>query len=123
MFKFVAIFLGGGLGATCRYLMTLACSKFCNYFPIGTLSVNIIGSFIMGFGFLLFMEKIDISNEFKLLLTVGFCGGLTTFSTFSLDVWNMFFAGEILKAVLYILLSIILSLGALFAGVIIAKQF
>lgn len=123
MFKFIAIFIGGGLGATGRYLTTLACSKICACFPLGTLSVNIIGSFIMGFGFLLFMEKISVPNEFILFLTVGFCGGLTTFSTFSLDVWNMFFAGEFLKAALYILLSIILSLGALFAGVMVAKQF
>lgn len=123
MFKFIAIFIGGGLGATGRYLTTLACSKICACFPLGTLSVNIIGSFIMGFGFLLFTEKISVPNEFKLFLTVGFCGGLTTFSTFSLDVWNMFFAGEFLKAALYILLSIILSLGALFAGVMVAKQF
>ena len=123
MFKFIAIFIGGGLGATGRYLTTLACSKICACFPLGTLSVNIIGSFIMGFGFLLFMEKISVPNVFKLFLTVGFCGGLTTFSTFSLDVWNMFFAGEFLKAALYILLSIILSLGALFAGVMVAKQF
>ena len=123
MFKFIAIFIGGGLGATGRYLTTLACSKICACFPLGTLSVNIIGSFIMGFGFLLFMEKISVPNEFKLFLTVGFCGGLTTFSTFSLDVWNMFFSGEFLKAALYILLSIILSLGALFAGVMVAKQF
>ena len=123
MFKFIAIFIGGGLGATGRYLTTLACSNICACFPLGTLSVNIIGSFIMGFGFLLFMEKISVPNEFKLFLTVGFCGGLTTFSTFSLDVWNMFFAGEFLKAALYILLSIILSLGAFFAGVMVAKQF
>ena len=123
MFKFIAIFIGGGLGATGRYLTTLACSKICACFPLGTLSVNIIGSFIMGFCFLKKKKKISVPNEFKLFLTVGFCGGLTTFSTFSLDVWNMFFAGEFLKAALYILLSIILSLGALFAGVMVAKQF
>ena len=123
MFKFIAIFLGGGLGATARYLTGLGCSKLCSSFPLETLSVNIIGSFIMGFGFLLFMEKISVPNEFKLFLTVGFCGGLTTFSTFSLDVWNMFFAGEFLKALTYILLSLFLSLGALFAGVMVAKQF
>ena len=123
MFKFIAIFLGGGLGTTARYLTGLGCSRLCSSFPLGTLSVNIIGSFIMGLGFLLFMEKISVPNEFKLFLTVGFCGGLTTFSTFSLDVWNMFFAGEFLKALIYILLSLFLSLGALFAGVTVAKQF
>ena len=123
MLKLLAIFLGGGFGATSRYLTGLACSKLSSCFPLGTLSVNIIGSFIMGFGFLLFMEKVNVPNELKLFLTVGFCGGLTTFSTFSLDVWNMFFAGEFLKAALYIILSLILSLAALLAGVMVAKQF
>ncbi len=123
MLKFIAIFFGGGLGAYMRYLTGLLCSKTCVHFPLGTLCVNITGSFIMGFGFLLFLEKVNVPNELKLFLTVGFCGGLTTFSTFSLDIWNMFFEGEFLKAALYILLSIALSLGALFAGVTVAKQF
>ena len=123
MLKLTAIFLGGGLGAASRYLATAACSKLCGTFPLGTLGVNVAGSFIMGFIFLLFMEKISVPDELKLFLTVGFCGGLTTFSSFSLDVWNMFYAGEFIKAVLYVLLSLVLSVGALFAGVMVAKQF
>ena len=123
MLKLTAIFLGGGLGAASRYLATAACSKLCGTFPLGTLGVNVAGSFIMGFIFLLFMEKISVPDELKLFLTVGFCGGLTTFSSFSLDVWNMFCAGEFIKAALYVLLSLILSVGALFAGVMVAKQF
>ncbi len=77
----------------------------------------------MGFGFYMFLEKIAVPNEVKLFLTVGFCGGLTTFSTFSLDVWNLFLSGEIYKAILYIILSLILSVGALALGVLVAKQF
>ena len=123
MIKFLAIFFGGGLGALLRYSIELLCSKACLSFPLGTLSVNIIGSFIMGFGFSMFLEKIAAPNEVKLFLTVGFCGGLTTFSTFSLDVWNLFLSGEIYKAILYIILSLILSVGALALGVLVAKQF
>ncbi len=123
MVKFLAIFFGGGLGALLRYSVGLLCSKICSSFPLGTLSVNILGSFIMGFGFFMFLEKIAVPSEVKLFLTVGFCGGLTTFSTFSLDVWNLFLSGEIYKAVLYIILSLILSVGALALGVLVAKQF
>ena len=123
MVKFLAIFFGGGLGALLRYSIGLLCSKVYSSFPLGTLSVNIIGSFIMGFGFFMFLEKVAVPNEVKLFLTVGFCGGLTTFSTFSLDVWNLFLSGEIYKAILYIILSLILSVGALALGVLVAKQF
>lgn len=77
----------------------------------------------MGFGFALFLQKTHIPNEVKLLLTVGFCGGLTTFSTFALDIWNLFLDGEIFKGIIYLLLNVILSIIALGAGVLIAKQF
>ncbi len=123
MIKFLAIFLGGGLGALLRYTTGLFCSRVCSFFPLGTLSVNIIGSFIMGFGYFLFLEKVSVPTEVKLFLTVGFCGGLTTFSTFSLDVWNLFLGGEIVKGLLYVLLSFGLSIAALAAGVMFAKQF
>lgn len=100
MVKFFAIFIGGGLGAFLRYLAGSAFSKVSPFFPAGTLFVNILGSFIIGLGYVLFLEKVNAPDEFKLFLTVGFCGGLTTFSTFSLDVWNFFCLGGILQSVL-----------------------
>ena len=123
MVKFFAIFIGGGLGAFLRYLAGSAFSKVSPFFPAGTLFVNLLGSFIIGLGYVLFLEKVNAPDEFKLFLTVGFCGGLTTFSTFSLDVWNFFASGEFYRAFLYMLLSVILSICALAAGVLIAKQF
>ena len=83
MFNIFAIFLGGGLGSVLRYLANL-------YIPMPTLFVNILGSFIIGFLYVILVDKVEISNQLKLALTVGFCGGLTTFSTFSLELFKMF---------------------------------
>ena len=124
MLNVLAVFLGGGIGAVLRYLTGVLFVQYLKFhLPLPTFVVNVVGCFILGFVYVLCLEKFQLNPALKLLITVGFCGGLTTFSTFSLDVWNMFFAGEFLKAALYIILSLILSLAALLAGVMVAKQF
>lgn len=123
MYKFIAIFIGGGLGAYIRYITGIYTSKICPCFPIGTLSVNVLGGFIMGLAYVLFMEKIHVSEELKLLLTVGFCGALTTFSAFALDIWNLFLEGNFTKGIIYIILNLVLTIAALALGVAVAKQF
>ena len=108
MFNIFAIFIGGGFGSVLRYLVNL-------YIPAPTLIVNILGSLVIGFLYAIFVDKIEISNQLKLALTVGFCGGLTTFSTFSLELFKMLEKGEILQSLGYILVSVIICL--LFTGI------
>lgn len=122
MLKFFMIFLGGGIGAYTRYLTSLYAARFSPNFPLGTLLVNIIGSFIMGVFFTLFQDKFPMQQELKLLITVGFCGALTTFSTFNMDIWNLFLSGNITKGITYIVSNLLLTILALILGVILAKQ-
>ncbi len=122
MLNVLAIFLGGGIGAVLRYLVGLNFSKYFNIsLPISTFFVNIIGSFIIGFLFFFFMEKTDITPALKLALTVGFCGGLTTFSTFSLEIFEMFSNQQFVQGLIYIFLSIIVCLLMTMIGAYFAK--
>ncbi|HBM16235.1 MAG TPA: fluoride efflux transporter CrcB [Lentisphaeria bacterium] len=85
MFKYICIFIGGGAGAVCRYLVCAAMGHFSYLsFPPGTLTVNLIGSLIIGILFE-FFERFIVPPEIRLLLTTGFLGGFTTFSSFALD--------------------------------------
>ena len=122
MLNVLAIFLGGGIGAVLRYLVGFNLSKYFEIsLPISTFLVNIIGSFVIGFLFFFFMEKIDITPALKLALTVGFCGGLTTFSTFSLEVFGMLTNHQFVQAFSYIVLSIIVCVLMTMIGAYFAK--
>ncbi len=120
----LAIFLGGGIGAVSRYLVGLNLAKnFEINLPISTFLVNVIGSFIIGFLYVLFVEKADVTPAVKLALTAGFCGGLTTFSTFSLEVFEMLGNYQFFHAFTYTILSITVcvlttAIGAYFAKLI-----
>lgn len=116
-YNIVAVFIGGGLGAVLRYVISYL-SKVLFQMPIfGTLTVNLIGCFLIGCIFGLTSGKIQtIPPVFKLLITVGFLGGLTTFSTFSLESFELIKNGKIGIAFLYILGSCILSLLLVFIG-------
>ena len=121
MYNIIAIFLGGGLGAVSRYWVGVNLARhFEINLPISTFLVNVVGSFIIGFLYFLFVEKADISPVVKLALTVGFCGGLTTFSTFSLELFEMVGNHQFFHAFAYAILSVTICLimsaiGAYFA--------
>lgn len=124
MLNITAIFLGGGIGAVLRYLTGIVISVYLKTnFPEATFFVNIIGCFILGFLFVFFIEKSQINPALKLLLTTGFCGGLTTFSTFSLEVFNMIQDTQYTTAILYIGTSLIIGLLAVFLGGYLCKTF
>ena len=113
----IAVALGGALGAVARYKVSgLMVALMGHGFPWGTLVVNVLGSFLMGvlveFGAL----KLNLSQEMRALLAVGFLGAFTTFSTFALDVSVLTARGETLLVGGYIAASVALSILALFGG-------
>lgn len=117
MMNIVFVGLGGFIGASTRYLISLYASKlFTSKIPIGTLTVNILGSLIMGIVMELTLKTSLISPHMKLFLTTGFLGGLTTFSTFSYETMELIEKGELLLAIFNIALNLLLSLGGAILG-------
>lgn len=82
----IAVFIGGGTGSVLRWLLGMRLNPMHHAIPVGTLTANLLGAFIIGAGLAWFNRMTDIDPMWKLLITTGFCGGLTTFSTFSAEV-------------------------------------
>jgi CrcB protein len=122
MLNLLAIALGGALGSVCRHLVgATALRLFGSGFPVGTMTVNILGSFVMGVLAEVFALRWSASETTRLLLTTGFLGGFTTFSTFSLDVAVLWQRGNAALTVGYALGSVLLSILALFAGLALVR--
>ncbi len=121
---FLIVFLGGGIGAALRHGVNLLSARLLgNAFPYATLFENVSGSLVMGLLAAYFAFKGDDGSQtWKLFLTTGILGGYTTFSTFSLDTALHFERGELGLAALYVLLSVALSIGGLFAGLAIVRH-
>lgn len=108
---------GGALGAASRYLVVVSATRLLGHgFPFGTLIVNIVGSFAMGVLLELMALVWNTSMETRLFLAVGFLGAFTTFSTFSLDVAFLYEKKALALTAVYILASVVLSIGAFFAA-------
>jgi CrcB protein len=117
MLPILLVALGGALGSVARYLTGVLTTRvFGPSFPWGTLIVNIAGSFLIGILVEAFALRWNLSHAWRAFLTIGFCGGFTTFSTFSLDSYALMQRGETGLAALYVVASVVLSLGALLAG-------
>ena len=124
MFNTLLVFLGCGLGGVCRYwITTFASTVLSREFPHGTFIVNITGSFLIGLLTILIQEKlITIDAQMRALLLVGFLGGYTTFSSFSIDTLNLVESGYYVSAIGYILGSVLLCLVGVWAGVLLGRQ-
>lgn len=122
--SYILVFLGGGLGATLRHLVNLACARcMAPGFPWGTFVINITGSTVMGLiaGYLAF--KGEAAQAWRLFLMTGVLGGYTTFSAYSLDAALLYERGELGLAALYVIGSVVLSIAGLFAGLALVRHF
>jgi len=116
MGPYAIIFAGAGLGGMARHGVNMLAARLGFAFPVGTLAVNVLGSFLMGVLTAWFAHRMGLSQHLKLFLTTGILGGFTTFSAFSLDAGLMWERGAWASLAAYALGSVVLSLAALFAG-------
>lgn len=122
MLNYIVISLGAALGGAFRYgLASFIQKRVESFFPYGTLLVNILGSFALGFIMYYLDEKDFLSPQMRLFLTVGLCGGFTTFSTFSYETLNLIRNSQFLLATTNVLGSVFLCLIAIYLAYIISK--
>lgn len=123
MMRIVAIAAGGALGAVLRYWASNGVHAVLGRnFPYGTLFVNVVGSFLMGFLFVLFLDRLTNEAALRAGVLIGFLGGFTTFSSFSIETWNLIEDGALLRAGLNAGLSVVLCMVAVWIGVLFARQ-
>lgn len=118
----LAVAVGGAIGSIARYLVGIAAGKLLGFdLPWGTLIINVTGSFLIGLFVGLFATRWDLSQAARVFLTVGICGGYTTFSTFALDAWYLIERGQVAATAAYAIASVILSIGALIVALQIVR--
>lgn len=116
---FLYVFIGGGLGSICRYGITRALMHSDYHLPVATISANILACLVLGV--IMGLAQRNIGNETVILLgAIGFCGGFSTFSTFSLENVRLMESGAYGLALLNILVSVIICFFCVFVGVKIA---
>jgi CrcB protein len=126
MFPALIVFIGAGIGGVLRHVVNLTAARTMGLdFPWGTLTVNVVGSFLMGALASFFMLRLNQPGmqEWRLFLTTGVLGGFTTFSAFSLDLALLYERGALATAVIYGLASVVISVLALFLGLFLVRSF
>ena len=119
--KIIYIAFGGSLGSILRFLFSNFCKLYFPLFPIGTLLINVLGSFFIGL-FISFLNNKEVSEIFiRYFLIIGLLGSFTTFSTFSIETLDLYKHNGLSLSLLYVMLSIILSVFAAYIGFILIK--
>jgi len=122
IYKLFIIGLGGFLGSVFRYIIVKSVNeKAPSLFPYGTLTVNVVGSFLLGIVYMIAMRKMGLSENAKLFLGVGFCGGFTTFSAFAMENFSLIDQKMMGTSLLYISLSVVVGILAFAAGVWVSR--
>jgi CrcB protein len=122
MINYILVSAGAAIGGALRYGISSYIQKNISViFPYGTLVINVVGSFLLGIIMFYLNEKELIGSDFRLFLTVGFCGGFTTFSTFSYETLSLLRDSEIGLAIYNVLLNIILCLVGIYLAYLISK--
>jgi len=121
--RIALIAAGGAAGALLRYWLSGGVYALLGKdFPYGTLSVNMIGSLLMGLAYVFLFERMAVSSEMRAALVIGLLGAFTTFSTFSIETLNLIEAGEQLKAGMNVILSVLLCLAGCWLGLVLGRQ-
>jgi CrcB protein len=117
------VVVGSAVGGGARFLLgSFVQVRVGAAFPLGTLLINVVGSFLLGFILRYSMGSAAISPDLRALLTTGFCGGFTTFSAFSWETVRLIEDGDYPRAAAYVLLSVALSLAGAFIGLGLARE-
>ncbi len=124
MWKIIlAVGLGGFLGSVGRYFAGVFIQgRMGEGWPAGTFAVNVLGCLLIGAIFVL-AERIPLNQEWRLFLAIGFCGGLTTFSSFSFEIFNLLRTGQSQVAFYYVVLSVLFGLAGVWAGMALMRLF
>ena len=124
MQKYLWIAIGGSLGSLARYgVGTLVAGRLGSKFPYGTFVINITACVIIGFSLALLGRRTELSPAWRFLIPVGFVGAYSTFSTFEWEIFSGLRTGAFFIAVLYVVLSLVLGLLAVWLGVMMARVF
>jgi len=118
--KFLMVALGGALGAMTRYGVSLSL-PYKSGFPYATFTVNLLGSLLIGLAYVVIVEKMLVTGNYRELAIVGFLGALTTFSTFSIEVVGMIQNNQLSIALVYVVTSLIFCIVAAFLGMALGR--
>lgn len=115
MLNYLYVFIGGGLGSLCRYGIAVGLRSYTEQFPYATLIANILSCIVLGC-VIAWSQKTEAVSWTVLLIATGFCGGFSTFSTFSLETFTLMSNGDLGTALLNVLMSVLVCLGAIYLG-------
>ena len=118
--RLLAVAVGGATGSVARYVLGTLLLRVSSGFPVSTLLINVVGSFLIGLLARLF-DAPDHNQVLRVALTVGLCGGFTTFSTFSAETVTLLQQGKAGRAALYVVVSLVLGVLATFAGLTVGR--
>lgn len=119
----LAVIVGGSIGCVCRWLLSMKLNYLFPNLPLGTLLVNLVGGFIIGMAMAFFIRFPNLDPAWKLLITTGFCGGLTTFSAFSVEVMYLLQQGRLGWAAITVTTHVLGSLLMSFTGYYLMAKF
>jgi CrcB protein len=123
MVNIALVAIGGAIGSVFRYLVGVWSMRLAGpSFPWGTLTVNVVGSFLIGLLVELVARRLNASTEMRLFLVTGVLGGFTTFSSFSLDAVALFERSALGLSAVYIIASLVVSIAAVFAGLALGRS-